>query len=196
MSPIALAPIDPAERIRRRHRKDAFHLAASRNRMLGDPEDLEYDYTFNYLTSPTPGMGPLIAQTKSDLIKELATTGGDVKTARFLELMDRLTHLYDPSTFDARQRSEDNAGVDGMWFTLSRPNYPGCIGTNSDGCYLYTLGHMSFQMLLPTDLVCSIQASFNPVHHVRSKDKMKLKGVPKKLENLVFAEKCVLRSSE
>jgi hypothetical protein len=204
--------LDQAESLRRRHRKDAFHLAASHNRMNAD--DLEYDDTFNYLTKPTTralnnatnNRTLLLAKTKAHLIQELAVTAGDVQTPRFVELLDQLTRYYDPTSFDARLPSSNNTntknsnqGLDSMWLTLSKPNYRGCLGRFCDADangYLYSLGHMSMHMI-PSQLICCIDGTFNPVHHVASKERRTLlPDVPKHLQSLVQSDKCALRSYE
>ncbi|GKY90791.1 hypothetical protein MPSEU_000051900 [Mayamaea pseudoterrestris] len=201
--------IDQAERTRRRHRRDAFHLAASHTKMPDDPTDLEYDYTFNYLTTGPPrrstltnyGTRALLYKIKSDFVRELAMTGGDVQSPRFMELLGQMRHLYDPTSFDARVRahSDNEKKLEGMWLTLSKPNYPGNLGRyNGSGGYLYSFGHMAMNMV-PSDLICCIDGTFNPVHYVHTKDRLSLMdsgGVPDKLKALVSAKKCILRSSD
>ena len=56
--------------------------------------------------------------------------------------------------------------LEGQWFTLTKPTYQDCLGFNDDGNPLYHLGRMSFEMFMPGDLVCAIQAVFNPIMEV------------------------------
>jgi hypothetical protein len=57
--------------------------------------------------------------------------------------------------------------------------------------FLYYLG-----MFRPTQLVCSIQGTFNPVHDVRSKDIEAIHRIPKSLKNELRKKKCILRTYE
>ena len=42
------------------------------------------------------------------------------------------------------QMEEPPQRLDGMWITLSKPNFAGFVGYNEDDNYMYTLGRMSF----------------------------------------------------
>ena len=80
-----------------------------------------------------------------------------------------------------------NEKLEGQWFTLTKPTYQDCLGFNDDGDPLYTLGRMSFEMFFPGDLVCAIQAVFNPIMKVvppSSKDPSSF-SVPKTLQKEV-----------
>ena len=203
----SVAFLDDAERLRRRQRKDAFHLAASHNRM--DPEDLDYDYTFNYLMGRTgrrrsEGGGDPERDgndTKARLIRELAATGGDVTTPVFQQLLESIVGRYDAAGFDARTRPRSQGPdasercLEGMWLTLSKPNYPGCLGRHQSGGYLYSLGHMTMNAF-PSKLVCCIDGTFNPIHNLPTRERRKLLDVPEHLKPLVLADRCALRSSE
>lgn len=56
-----------------------------------------------------------------------------------------------------------NENMEGQWFTLTKPSYIDCLGYNEDGNPMYRLGRMTFEMFKPGDLVCAIQAVFNPI---------------------------------
>ena len=56
--------------------------------------------------------------------------------------------------------------IEGQWFTLTKPTYVDCLGHNDDGNPMYHLGRMSFEMFRPGDLVCAIEAVFNPIMEV------------------------------
>ena len=133
------------------------------------------------------------------LLESLKLTGGDVTAEPFLRSLDRLLHLD-----RRRQRSLRRARaappalapgrVEGMWLTLSRPNYHGCLGINELREYQYTLGRMSFGMYRPTSLVCSVQGVFNPVHVVDAADRDEVESVPRGLRQELMEGKTTLRT--
>jgi hypothetical protein len=51
-------------------------------------------------------------------------------------------------------------------------------------------------MFRPTDLICRIGGTFNPVHTIRSKDHDAISRVPKSLKAELREKKCVLRTYE
>jgi hypothetical protein len=185
------------EHMRRRRRKEAYHLVAGKSRLSSDMDDLVSDPLYKLLTARQPNSTPEIQQAKAALVKELAVSGGDVTTPSFRSAVEELTNLYDPSHFDARVKTKrDNLAnhLGGVWMMLSMPNFPGVLGRNSEGEYLYTLGHMSFDMFPPKDLVCSIQGSFNPVHYVGTRDREAIKHIPASLKDEVKKGKSLLRT--
>ena len=188
------------EHARRRRRKESFHLVAGHSKLPSDPDDLESDQLYKLLTTRQPATHGRIHSAKAALVKELAViNGGDVTTPAFLTALDELTKMYDPSQFDARiktRRDNLRSHLGGMWMMLSKPNFPGCIGRNEEGEYLYTLGHMSFDMFRPSDLVCSIQGSFNPIHYVGTRQREAIKHIPKALKDEVKQGDTVLRTYE
>jgi hypothetical protein len=185
------------EKTRRRRRKEAYHLVAGHSKLPSDPSDLHDDYLYTTLTVWQPSIRPAQQRLKQDLLQELAISGGDVTTPRFTEILDQLIKLYKPSHFDARiktRRDNLRSHLGGMWINLSKPNFPGCIGKNADNEYMYTLGHMSFDMFRPTNLVCSIQGAFNPVHYVGTRDRESIRHVPKRLEEEIKNGNSLLRT--
>jgi len=150
------APITDSEHVRRKNRKGSYHLVASKNKLPTDPEDEEEDYLFRYLTSSQPGTKNqvYIQQAKTQLLRELARSAGDTTTPQYKAALDQLTKLYDPSSFDARKkprkpsssraRKMQSPELEGMWITLSKPQFTDCLGVNDDNEYMYTLGRMSF----------------------------------------------------
>ena len=116
-----------------------------------------------------------LQHTKTALLNALQMTGGDVTTEPFLFALKRLRGLYKRSGLDCRRRVvsssstvvDETAGatpqLEGMWLTLSRPNFHDCLGLNEQREYMYTLGRMSFGMYKPTNIVCSVQGLFNPI---------------------------------
>jgi hypothetical protein len=177
----------------------AYHLVAGKSRLSSDMDDIVSDPLYKLLTARQPNSTPEIQQAKAALVKELAVSGGDVTTPSFRSAVEELTNLYDPSHFDARVKTKrDNLAnhLGGVWMMLSMPNFPGVLGRNSEGEYLYTLGHMSFDMFPPKDLVCSIQGSFNPVHYVGTRDREAIKHIPASLKDEVKKGKSLLRTYE
>jgi hypothetical protein len=202
-----LAMIDNDERVRRKHRKDAYHLAAGRNRLPSDPNEMEYDYTFIYLTQAAAVvprsrnlkqqqhpqfLSPSLRAIKINLIKELAKSSGDVTTPEFQRLVELLERMYNDTNNNINK--ETSVSLDGMWLTLSKPIYTGCVGRNKDGLFLYELGRMSFGMFRPHKLICSIQGTFNPVHSLPLKEKRHLENVPSALKDLVQRDTSVVRT--
>lgn len=187
------------EHVRRQRRKHSYHLVAGHNKLPTDIDDLHDDQLYKLLTKKEKGMRPGMQAAKSALINELAVSQGDVTTPTFLAALDKLTNLYDPSQFDARIKTKrDNlkSHLGGVWMQLSKPNFPGCTGQNADGEFLYSLGHMSFDMFRPADLVCSIQGTFNPVHYVGTRQRESIKHCPTDLKDEVQKGNSVLRTYE
>ena len=136
-------------------------------------------------------------------------TGGDVTADPFLHALKRLRGLYKRSGMDCRKEAtsfsasaaaatENNAApsaqLEGMWLTLSRPNYHDCLGVNSSKEYMYTLGRMSFGFYRPTSMVCSVQGVFNPVHSVNVKDLDEVESVPRGLRKELYEGRTLLRT--
>jgi len=209
-------PLSDAEKLRRSRRKGSYHLVASRNKLPSNPEDEEEDMLWRYLTeeetcarhanaSFNRKQQMLVNQAKKELLRELGRSHGDTTTPKFQAALEDLVVLYKEATpptssrfFDARERPHKPTSknydptkpqMEGMWITLSKPQWSGCLGMKEDETernFLYTLGRMSFDMFRPTELVCSIQGTFNPVHVVRSKD---IPTVPSKLKDEIRDEK-------
>jgi len=127
---------------------------------------------------------------KLELLRTLAAASGDAKDATFSAIVVQLGKLRE----ERRQRVTSlrniesilqrwtvytsdlspsicnkyisNESLDGQWFTLTKPTYTDCLGFNDDGDPLYRLGRMSFEMFFPGDLICAIQAVFNPITKV------------------------------
>ncbi len=127
-----------------------------------------------------------------ELLRTLAAASGDAKDVSFVAIVARLgdlrqerrQHMNDLQKIEAflqrwterglistnkpiighKTSSEEN--LHGQWFTLTKPTYSDCLGFNDDGDPLYRLGRMSFEMFFPGDLVCAIQAVFNPIMNV------------------------------
>lgn len=150
-----------------------------------------------------------LQSTKTALLNALQITGGDVTTEPFLFALKRLRGLYKRSGLDCRSRvvssSSPGVGLDetagtatpqleGMWLTLSRPNFHDCLGLNEQREYMYTLGRMSFGMYKPTNIVCSVQGTFNPIHRVDSADVDEVESVPRSLRKELHEGRSLLRT--
>jgi len=130
------------------------------------------------------------------VLYSLAVTQGDVDSSKFLNSIDPLLKYFTQKELDTRPHLLNQAeSVDGMWLTLSKPSFFGCLGENDNGDPMYTLGRMAFDMFSPTNLVCSLQGNFNPVEVVSDEErKTMLEQVPKALREEVESGKTVLRT--
>jgi len=86
-----------------------------------------------------------IENAKTSLLHSLAISDGDVTNPQFLWALSQLRTLYTMSGWDARDiygrnLRSSSKHIEGTWMTLSRPNYYECLGKNSSGEYMYTLG--------------------------------------------------------
>jgi hypothetical protein len=101
---------------------------------------------------------------KAKLLKALAAADGETTCPKVRAAVEELREVYKITGVDVR---EDPTTIehclDGVWLTMSKPNYPECLGKSEGGEYMYSLGRMSFDMFRPTGMVCSIQGVFNPV---------------------------------
>ena len=99
-----------------------------------------------------------IQSVKDSLLEELKSNGGETSSSEFIRCCEILEAYHRSKSWDGRGSS-----LPGNWLTLSKPTYSDCLGQTTKGEYLYTLGRMSFDMFKPTNLVCSIQATFNSI---------------------------------
>ena len=133
---------------------------------------------------------------KNDTIDILRNAGGDSTNPRFASSLKVLSSIYKGRGYDARAVSSeasasDNAhdpisssSIEGSWDLVSKPTYPDCLGRNEDGEFMYTLARMSFSMLSPGDVVCSIQRLSHEISLVALEDGEKLPdAVPRKLRD-------------
>eukprot|EP00985_Skeletonema_marinoi_P035331 scaffold46293_cov161-Skeletonema_marinoi.AAC.1 len=125
------------------------------------------------------------------MLRTLATASGDAKDVTFAAIVvelgklreERRQHVNSLLNIESilqRWVGDDTSdlspsipnkyiaseNLDGQWFTLTKPTYSDCLGFNDDGDPLYRLGRMSFEMFFPGDLICAIQAVFNPIMKV------------------------------
>ena len=139
-----------------------------------------------------------VQNARRSFLHALTQSSGDVTTENVLLALNQLRIIYNMTGWDARDpvgvmRGESTIHIEGTWVTLSRPHFQECLGKNSMGDYMYTLGRMSFDMFYPADLVCSIQGIFNQVETVNLKDRKILRNVPKSLRDELKTKVNVLR---
>lgn len=151
-----------------------------------------------------------VHEARDDMLHTLAISDGDVESDDFKTKVDPLEQYFRGKDVDTRSLSTLHdrgsshtaasgasvaTSIEGMWLTLSKPNWFGRLGHNDNGDPLYTLGRMSFDMFSPTNLVCSLQGNFNRVEIVSGQErKAMLDTVPKKLREEVESGKTVLRT--
>ena len=82
---------------------------------------------------------------------------GDTRSKPVLQSLERLAETY---TLDART-SEFN---DGDWVLETQPTFPGLLGYNEDGDALFTMGKLTYNMIYPTNVVCSVQKMTQHIH--------------------------------
>jgi hypothetical protein len=107
---------------------------------------------------------------REGLLNALASSGGDADDETFqtcLQVLEYSNLLHSHTS-------------KGMWLTLTKPTFFGCLGTNDEGDPLYTLARMSFDMFTPGDLICSLQGNFNEVYDVPDLERSDL-VIPKSL---------------
>jgi hypothetical protein len=147
------------------------------------------------LPKPMTPMSDSMVSARDSVLHSLAITQGDVDSPKFKTSLDPLLNHFSQQDLDTRPHLTGVDSVDGMWLTLSKPSYFGCLGENDNGDPMYTLGRMTFDMFSPTNLVCSLQGNFNPVEVVSDEErKAMLETVPKSLREEVESGKTVLRT--
>ncbi len=160
-----------------------------------DEAELTLEDTFSALESKEQATPSEIEVARDSVLHALAVTKGDVDSDVFRSSIDPLEKYYSKQELDSRPQVIGSDSISGMWLTLSKPTFFGCLGENDNGDPMYTLGRMSFDMFSPTNLVCSLQGNFNPVEVVNEEDrKAMLEAVPKSLREEVESGTTVLRT--
>ena len=149
-----------------------------------------------------------MVKARDDILHILAINDGDVESDEFKSKVEPLEKFFLEKDYDTRgvsryQGSLHNSvtstlgttSIEGMWLTLSKPNFFGMLGNNDNGDPMYTLGRMSFDMFSPTNLVCSLQGNFNRIEVVDGEErKAMLNAVPTKLREEVEDGETILRT--
>eukprot|EP00979_Chaetoceros_neogracilis_P006369 scaffold1288_cov286-Chaetoceros_neogracile.AAC.16 len=136
----------------------------------------------------------IVDNAKLELLRILTISGGDVTDQSFLKSLEQLRALHVMTDFDARSTKPSEKYLEGNWLTISRPHFTECLGQNTNGDYMYTLGRMSFDLFGPGNLVCSISGIFNSIQVDSCKND--IKSVPKSLRDEVTKGKSILRKYE
>jgi hypothetical protein len=143
----------------------------------------------------TRALSSNVSSARDGVLHALAITQGDVDSEKFKLALQPLLQYFSDLDLDTRPNLVGDKYVEGMWLALSKPNYFASLGENDQGDPMYTLGRMAFDMFSPTNLVCSLQGTFNPVEIVSEEErKAMLKFVPKSLREEVESGKTVLRT--
>jgi hypothetical protein len=142
-----------------------------------------------------------IKKARDDILRVLAINDGDVESDEFKTKIDPLEKFFLGRDIDTRKGVDNRLlpspakSIEGMWLTLSKPSWYGCLGLNDNGDPMYTLGRMSFDMFSPTNLICSLQGNFNRVEILSGEErKAMLKFVPTKIREEVENGETVLRT--
>lgn len=97
------------------------------------------------------------AYLKDAMLTALRESGGDMTLHVVVEAVKGLSGRCEPC-----QTSKPQV-MSGRWRTLSRPDYPDCMGYTEDGRAMFTLGRMSFNKFQPVDTKCVIEVIENDV---------------------------------
>eukprot|EP00522_Entomoneis_paludosa_P018075 CAMPEP_0172444260 /NCGR_PEP_ID=MMETSP1065-20121228/4321_1 /TAXON_ID=265537 /ORGANISM="Amphiprora paludosa, Strain CCMP125" /LENGTH=355 /DNA_ID=CAMNT_0013194725 /DNA_START=260 /DNA_END=1327 /DNA_ORIENTATION=- len=84
----------------------------------------------------------------------------DITTEPCQIALELLHQTYVDTQVDART----SPWYDGDWIIETRPTFPGLLGYNEQGDALYTLGRLTFNMIPPHNLVCSVQKMTQHIH--------------------------------
>lgn len=127
------------------------------------------------------------------VLKEDDGVNGD--NPRFMAYVDTLAATYRARRDAAPTTLHNDAAaasmMDATWVTLqTSPKYQEWLGKNARGDPTYTLGRMSFDMFRPSNLVCSLQWTFNTVAPVDLNDRSenRPRAVPRSLQNEVYRQ--------
>jgi hypothetical protein len=138
--------------------------------------------------SPLQSIRMAIREARDGLLEAVASSGGHLTS-------DDSSSAQFHSCLQVLERQQVFASEEGMWLSLTAPNYFGNLGENDGGDPRYTLGRMAFDMFSPTRLVCSLQGNFNSVERVSDEQRSAmLLHVPKALQDEVMANTSVLRT--
>jgi hypothetical protein len=190
--------MDRKETERRYRRKGSYHLVGSKSKLPLEPDELDYDYLFQYLLDVNKRNRKLFAA-KRAFLQDLALSEGDTTTESFHRVLDNLIYASEEADvrFDARaepSKSSTSPPLEGMWLSLSKAIFSDCLGVNSMNQPMYTMGRMSFDIFKPSHLVCSLQGIFNPIHVLDPKDVASLESVPTCFQDEIRKGNSVIRT--
>jgi len=94
----------------------------------------------------------------------LLSSKRDIDAAPVKIALDQLSQTY---TTDARTTT--NPSYDGDWQIETLPTFPNLLGYNEEGDALYAMGRLTYNMIKPGNIICSIQNMTQHIHKL-SKD--------------------------
>ena len=104
---------------------------------------------------------------KENLIRKLLSTT-DTSAEKIPNVQELVNQLS--VKFKEQQRSTSAllpsvaaTPCEGLWLTISKPTYAGCLGRSENGHWSYGLGRLSFDRFRPDKLTCSIEHVVNNV---------------------------------
>jgi len=102
------------------------------------------------MTSTPAQVASEVSAAKSAFFAAMREHEGDVSAPAVAETIEVLNGFPKPSQKDVM------ALGDGLWYGVSRENFPGGLGQDEQGRNVYTLGRCSFNMFQPLDLEVSL----------------------------------------
>jgi hypothetical protein len=134
-----------------------------------------------------------------EFYQTLVSSGRDIEAAAVKSALDKLSQTY---TTDARTCTSLSPNYDGDWIMESLPTFPDLLGYNNDGDALYTMGRLTYNLIQPANVVCSVQKITQHIHKL-SNDPASLDAegsvmippfVPKSLREEIEKDPSELRS--
>lgn len=107
---------------------------------------------------------------RNGLLSAVSLSNMDPKdNPQFLQHLQVLhTNFLKTTTAQKQKSTSSSPSLLGKWLALSKSIFRECLGTNDAGDPLYTLSRMSFDLFEPSNLVCSLQGTFNTVRDIPS----------------------------
>jgi len=133
--------------------------------------------------------------------KVLKSYERDIDAEPVQDALQDLKQIYSNDGIDARISTSPN--YDGDWFMDTHPTFPDLQGRNKDGDALYTMGRLTYNMIQPSNVLCSVQKITQHIHklssdpnHVNSQDGSIIlpELIPKRLREELEVDASELRS--
>ncbi|GFH53866.1 hypothetical protein CTEN210_10342 [Chaetoceros tenuissimus] len=131
----------------------------------------------------------------------LKSYGRDIDAEPVQDVLKDLKQVYSNAGIDARISTSPD--YDGDWFMETHPTFPDLQGRNKDGDALYTMGRLTYNMIQPSNVLCSVQKITQHIHklsddptHVNSQDGSVIlpELIPKRLREELEVDASELRS--
>lgn len=104
----------------------------------------------------------------------LKSCGRDINAEPVQEALTELQNIYNNNDIDARMTKSTSSTTDidtitsfdyeGDWLMETLPSFLDLQGHNSDGDSIYTMGRLSFNMIQPSNVLCSVQKVTQHIH--------------------------------